>query len=136
MDRERLRWFGPTTYRVSCDHLCPSRDAALGEPRASISLGFCFDCEHIFNVEYDSARLNYLPVTRIHCEEELAQEHFRIGPYIAIRQGEAHGTNCRSASSPTVDLRTRESAVGSKDFTHAFRNVVHRRTCEVRSCRF
>jgi SAM-dependent methyltransferase len=46
---------------VSCNHLCPSRDAALSEPRAPISLGFCFDCEHIFNVEYDSAHLNYRP---------------------------------------------------------------------------
>src|SRR6266404_4629288 len=46
---------------VSCNHLCPSRDAALSEPRASISLGFCSECEHIFNVEYDSALLNYHP---------------------------------------------------------------------------
>jgi SAM-dependent methyltransferase len=46
---------------VSCNHLCPSRDAALSEPRASISLSFCPDCEHVFNIEHDSAHLNYRP---------------------------------------------------------------------------
>lgn len=46
---------------VSCNHLCSSRDAALSEPTAPISLGFCLDCGHVYNIEYDSARLDYRP---------------------------------------------------------------------------
>jgi SAM-dependent methyltransferase len=46
---------------VSCNHLCSSRDAALSEPTAAISLGFCPDCGHVFNIEYDSAQLKYRP---------------------------------------------------------------------------
>jgi SAM-dependent methyltransferase len=44
---------------VSCNHLCSSRDAALSEPRAAICLGFCPDCGHIFNMEYDPTQLSY-----------------------------------------------------------------------------
>jgi SAM-dependent methyltransferase len=44
---------------VSCNHLCSSADAAKGEPRAGVSLAFCFCCGHVFNLEFDSARLNY-----------------------------------------------------------------------------
>ena len=46
---------------VSCNHLYFSRDAALGEPRAAISLGFCPDCGHVFNTDYDPAELKYRP---------------------------------------------------------------------------
>ena len=46
---------------VSCNHLCSSRDAALSEPRAAISLGFCLDCGHVFNIEYDPTQLEYRP---------------------------------------------------------------------------
>jgi hypothetical protein len=46
---------------VSCNHLCSDRDAALREPTATISLGFCHDCGHIFNIEYDLTQLNYQP---------------------------------------------------------------------------
>jgi SAM-dependent methyltransferase len=46
---------------VSCNHLCTSRAAALSEPRAAVSLNFCPDCGHVFNSEYDSARLKYQP---------------------------------------------------------------------------
>jgi SAM-dependent methyltransferase len=46
---------------ISCNHLCPSRDAALSEPTGAICLGFCRDCGHVFNIEYDSARLEYRP---------------------------------------------------------------------------
>jgi SAM-dependent methyltransferase len=46
---------------VSCNHLCSSRDAALSEPTAAISLGFCPDCGHVFNIEFDSAQLEYRP---------------------------------------------------------------------------
>jgi hypothetical protein len=46
---------------VSCNHLCSSRDAALNEPTASISLGFCRDCAHVFNIDYDSTQLEYRP---------------------------------------------------------------------------
>jgi SAM-dependent methyltransferase len=46
---------------VSCNHLCSSRDAALSEPTAAISLGFCPNCGHVFNLEYDPARLKYRP---------------------------------------------------------------------------
>lgn len=44
---------------VSCNHLCASRDAATNQPRAVLSLAFCTDCGHIFNVDFDSARLIY-----------------------------------------------------------------------------
>ncbi len=46
---------------VSCDYPYSSREAALREPTASICLGFCLDCGHVFNVEYDSARAEYRP---------------------------------------------------------------------------
>ncbi len=46
---------------ISCNHLCASREAALSAPRTSISLAFCPDCGHVFNIEYDSARLEYRP---------------------------------------------------------------------------
>ena len=46
---------------ISCNHLCSSRDAALSEPTGAICLGFCHDCAHVFNIEYDSARLDYRP---------------------------------------------------------------------------
>jgi cyclopropane fatty-acyl-phospholipid synthase-like methyltransferase len=44
---------------VSCNHLCSSVDAAKGEPRAGISLAFCFECGHVFNLTFDSKRVNY-----------------------------------------------------------------------------
>lgn len=44
---------------ISCNHLCSSRESAMGEPRAEVSLAFCPDCGHVFNVEFDSGRLNY-----------------------------------------------------------------------------
>lgn len=43
---------------VSCNHLCSSRCAALREPGAAVSLGFCPDCSHFFNVEYDAGSPN------------------------------------------------------------------------------
>jgi cyclopropane fatty-acyl-phospholipid synthase-like methyltransferase len=46
---------------VSCNYLCSSRSAALNEPTAAISLGFCPDCGHVFNIEYDSAQSKYWP---------------------------------------------------------------------------
>jgi SAM-dependent methyltransferase len=46
---------------VSCNHLCSTRLAALNEPTAEISLGFCPDCGHVFNLAYDPARLSYRP---------------------------------------------------------------------------
>jgi SAM-dependent methyltransferase len=46
---------------VSCNHLCASRESAVSEARAAISLGFCLDCGHVFNLEYDSDRLKYGP---------------------------------------------------------------------------
>jgi SAM-dependent methyltransferase len=46
---------------VSCNHLCSSRAVALSEPRAAISLGFCPDCGHVFNIEYDPTQLKYGP---------------------------------------------------------------------------
>jgi hypothetical protein len=46
---------------VSCNHLCSTREAALSEPMASIRLGFCLECEHVFNLEYDPTRLDYRP---------------------------------------------------------------------------
>jgi SAM-dependent methyltransferase len=59
---------------VYCSHLCPDRDAALKEPTASISLGFCADCGHIFNIEYDSTKLNYRPGYENSLQ---GSEHFR-----------------------------------------------------------
>lgn len=46
---------------VSCNHLCATRDAAIGQTRAEISLCFCQDCGHVFNSAYDAAQLNYAP---------------------------------------------------------------------------
>jgi SAM-dependent methyltransferase len=46
---------------VSCSHLCSSQREALSEPTAAISLGFCPGCGHVFNLEYDPARLSYRP---------------------------------------------------------------------------
>jgi SAM-dependent methyltransferase len=46
---------------VSCNHLCSSRDLALTEPRADISLAFCPDCEHVFNAAYDPDQVKYRP---------------------------------------------------------------------------
>lgn len=46
---------------VSCNHLCTTRDAAIGQARADISLCFCHDCGHVFNRTYDPARLKYQP---------------------------------------------------------------------------
>ena len=46
---------------ISCNHLCLTRSDALNEPKASIVLAFCADCGHIFNTEYDSAKLKYRP---------------------------------------------------------------------------
>jgi SAM-dependent methyltransferase len=44
---------------ISCNHLCSSRSLALSEPRAAICLGFCHDCGHVFNIEYDPTELKY-----------------------------------------------------------------------------
>jgi SAM-dependent methyltransferase len=46
---------------LSCNHLCSSRDAALSEATGVICLAFCPDCGHVFNIEYDSSRLEYRP---------------------------------------------------------------------------
>ena len=46
---------------VCCNQLCSSRAAALSEPRAAISLAFCPDCGHVFNIEYDPTELKYRP---------------------------------------------------------------------------
>lgn len=46
---------------VSCNHLCATRDAAIGQARAEIALCFCRDCGHVFNSTYDPGRLTYQP---------------------------------------------------------------------------
>lgn len=46
---------------ISCNHPCADRGAAMRAPTASISLGFCRDCGHILNTEYDMKRLDYRP---------------------------------------------------------------------------
>jgi C-methyltransferase C-terminal domain/Methyltransferase domain len=44
---------------VLCSALCPTRTSALELPRASIALGFCHDCGHLFNGNYDAETLRY-----------------------------------------------------------------------------
>jgi len=46
---------------VSCNHLCFDQNAALQAAQAPISLHFCSDCGHVFNLGYDPSRLNYQP---------------------------------------------------------------------------
>lgn len=44
---------------VFSENLWHTRASALGAPMASICLGFCHDCEHTFNVEFDRRLLEY-----------------------------------------------------------------------------
>jgi 2-polyprenyl-3-methyl-5-hydroxy-6-metoxy-1,4-benzoquinol methylase len=46
---------------ISCNRLCPSLLSALSEPTATITLGVCLDCEHIYNVEHTSSLTDYSP---------------------------------------------------------------------------
>ncbi len=39
--------------------LWPSRAEALNAPRGEICLGFCENCNHVFNTRFDPARMNY-----------------------------------------------------------------------------
>lgn len=44
---------------VHCNLLWPTREEALQAPRGDMRLGFCKDCEHIFNLAFDPALVAY-----------------------------------------------------------------------------
>lgn len=46
---------------ISSNRLCSSRISAMNEPNASVTLGVCLDCGHIYNVEHDSSLVDYSP---------------------------------------------------------------------------
>lgn len=44
-----------------CNQLCRTRSAAVNVPRASVKLGFCEDCGHLYNVDFDERLIQYGP---------------------------------------------------------------------------
>jgi SAM-dependent methyltransferase len=46
---------------IFCSRLCESRETALQMPCGPIELGFCGECGHIFNLEFDAGMLEYGP---------------------------------------------------------------------------
>ena len=46
---------------VFCNQLCHSREDALSAPVASIRLGFCSGCGHVYNVDFDPSLVEYSP---------------------------------------------------------------------------
>jgi len=44
---------------VCCNITWPTSKKALDAPKGNIQLGFCRDCGHVFNLQFDDAALNY-----------------------------------------------------------------------------